>query len=901
MPEPPSAAAAPSRPPTATAERRRWYLSAGVTAGFAVALTLLVLNQWTAYRSTGSLLAAADWVEHTHHVIEALSDLELSVERVPSRSGGYVLTGDAAFLKSYQEAENAATGALQRLDRLISDNPQQEARIDALALLVNRRLEFSAELFHLRREEGFSAYQGQVVLWQDNVLMEQIRSAVNIMRKVEEDLLLERSAARRQRAQHTILFTSTGGIIAVVLAVAALLLVNRDVRRRRAAEQSLDRQTGILQSVLGSMGDGVIVVDASAGCLVFNAAAERLLGQGASNVPQGDWPATYGLYLPDQVTPLPPESLPLARAMRGEVVADADMFVRHAGAPDGLWVRVSGGPLRDARLGLDGGILVFRDITQRKEWEQQLERAKEAAEAANRAKSEFVANMSHEVRTPMNGIIGMTELALDTDLTDDQRRYLELAKHSADSLLNVINDILDFSKIEAGKLELDPVPFEIGDLLDGTLKALSVRAHQKSIELVGRVAPGVPDALVGDSGRLGQVIVNLVGNAIKFTEHGEVEVGVALEQEDDAGVLLHVRVRDTGIGIPADRQVAIFNAFEQVDGSTTRRYGGTGLGLGISASLVALMGGRIWVESALGAGSTFHFTVRLGRGAVVPAQAVSAPADLENLRVLIIDDNVTNRGLLVELLERWGLRPTAVSSPSAARAALADAAADTYRVALVDVCMSDEDGWSFLTWVRERPEGAPMAVVMMSSAAESGGLRRARAGGAAGYLVKPIGQRELLTALTRAVTVTGTVETAAPAAAPASGAQIALRVLVAEDNPVNQELIRRLLAKRGHACTMAADGRAALACWSAEPFDLVLMDVQMPELDGFETTAAIRAGEGERGGHVPIIALTAHAMKGDDGRCRAAGMDGYLSKPLRSAELFALLDRVAVALHKRAA
>ncbi|MEO8753001.1 MAG: response regulator [Casimicrobiaceae bacterium] len=453
----------------------------------------------------------------------------------------------------------------------------------------------------------------------------------------------------------------------------------------------------------------------------------------------------------------------------------------------------------------------------------------------------------------------------------------------------MINDILDFSKIEAGKLELDAVRFDLHDTLDITLKALSVRAHRKGLELICRVDPDVPGALIGDDGRLGQVINNLVGNAVKFTAQGEVEVDVDIEHEDTDHVLLHVCVRDTGIGIAADRQAAVFKAFEQADSSTTRRYGGTGLGLGISTRLVTLMGGRLWLESALGVGSTFHFTARLAR-AMGPATVATAPVELDAMRVLIVDDNATNRSLLIELLERWKLRPTAVESPAAARAACAAATDDPFRLALVDVCMPDEDGWSLAAWFNERPE--PLRVVMMSSASEQGGARRARELGVAGFLLKPLGQRELLRALSP-VAVAAVPTASRDAGMPRRAARPGLRVLVAEDNPVNRELVLRLLQKHGDVCTLAVDGRAALDRWQAAPFDLVLMDVQMPEMDGFEVTAAIRLAETTRGGRVPIIALTAHAMQGDVERCLAAGMDGYLGKPLRSRELFALLDGLA--------
>jgi two-component system sensor histidine kinase/response regulator len=582
----------------------------------------------------------------------------------------------------------------------------------------------------------------------------------------------------------------------------------------------------------------------------------------------------------------------LTKQMEGEPVL-REYRIR---TPEGQekWIRDRAFPILDESGKLIRAVGIAEEITEQKRYEKELIHAREAADVANQAKSDFLANMSHEIRTPMNGIIGMTELTLDSALDSTQREYLNAVKYSADALMTVIDDILDFSKIEAGKLALDPVEFSLRDCVGHAMKTLSVRAHEKNLELACSIPPDLADAVIGDPVRLRQIVLNLAGNAIKFTDQGEIVLRVQAEAADGDGMTLHFAITDTGIGIPPEKLNVIFEAFTQADTSTTRKYGGTGLGLAISKRLIGMMGGRIWVESQVGKGSTFHFTARVGKAAApVVSRGGAHPVILDGLRVLIVDDNATNREILQKTLEYRRMKPAVASGGAVALARLHQAklAGLPFEVLIVDCHMPDMDGFMLLEEIGKSPELAGLITVMLTSGGQRGDAQRCKELGIAAYLIKPILQSELLDALVHAVGASGGANRPLPVAhRPLNKAKPSLRILLAEDNVVNQRVAMRMLEKQGHTVVLACDGLKALAALERDRFDVILMDVQMPCMDGVEATDAIRKREKVTGDHIPIVAMTAHAMSGDQQRFLQSGMDGYISKPVRPQELFEAIE-----------
>ncbi len=680
---------------------------------------------------------------------------------------------------------------------------------------------------------------------------------------------------------------------AVVPAVCLFLITKRVPQTPEHLPHSVE-QRGLLRLLIDNMPDYIYVKDAESRFIIANQALADLVG--AKN-PQDLLGKTDFDYFPGPIAAcFFADEQAVIRSGKPLINREEPSIDSRGNAKWNLTTKV---PLKDANGKAVGIMGIGRDLTPRKQVEADALKAREAAEQANSAKSAFLANMSHEIRTPMNGILGMTELVLDTDLTPEQRESMNAVKQSAESLLEVMNDILDFSKIEAGKMELEEIDFDLRNVLELALKLLSVRADEKGLELLCDLPADLPRAVCGDPGRLRQIVINLVGNAIKFTDCGEVALKAFVRERGDDGYTFEFVVKDTGIGIPLDKQKLIFEAFSQADVSTTRKYGGTGLGLTISKRLVEMMGGKMSVRSEPNSGAEFRFTAQLRVGN--SSEALPSPASpdlLRTLRVLIVDDNRTNRRILEGMLARWNMQSTAVDGGEKALEELASAQEKgaPYSLILTDLLMPGMDGFDLVERIRHRPELSAATIMMLTSLGQRGDAARCRELHVSAYLVKPIRQSELHDAILRVVgaapsqadvLITRHTLRENPRLTPA------LRILLAEDNAINQRVISRLLEKRGHTVVAVETGRGAVEALEKDRYDVVLMDIQMPEMDGLEATAAVRRREESSGEHQHIVALTAHAMKGDAERCLAAGMDAYLSKPVSPDELDEVLIRVA--------
>jgi len=652
--------------------------------------------------------------------------------------------------------------------------------------------------------------------------------------------------------------------------------LQKQIAVREAAEKELEKRRQYLESIFTNAPNAIITVDTKSRVTEWNPGAERIFGWRRDEA--------LGKDVDDLVIKkeLKEEAVQLSEVANSGSSLPPREGVRHH--KNGLPVPVimGGSPIQ---VGDDivGAMFVYTDITE-------IKKAERAAREANRVKSEFLANMSHEIRTPMNGIFGMTELALETDLTTEQREYMEAVQFSAVSLMSIINDILDFSKIEAKKIELETIPFRMRDTIHAMITGVALLAEKKGLELAYHIPSDVPDRVKGDPGRLRQILTNLLSNSIKFTQKGEVVVTVNLEEKHAEKVRLHIQVRDTGIGIPADKLKVIFAPFTQADTSATRIYGGTGLGLAITSQLVELMGGNIWVESELEKGSTFHFTVSLELQTTVEAPPVPARyEDLLNLPVLVVDDNATNRHILQDMLSQWGLRPTLAESAEKALELLQMSAAGDkkYRFIITDANMPLMDGFELAASIKKIPEFADIPIMMLSSAGLRGDSAHCRELGLAAYLTKPVKPALLLDAIMLALGTAPDKRAEAPLITRHSLSQVHTRysILLAEDNIINQKLAVRILENRGHRVTLVGNGAEAVEALAKERFDVILMDVQMPVLDGLKATAEIRRRELATGTHVPIIAMTAHAMAGDREKCLQAGMDDYVTKPLKPIDL----------------
>jgi len=649
------------------------------------------------------------------------------------------------------------------------------------------------------------------------------------------------------------------------------------INNRKVIEEAIRKREERYRTIIENTEDGYYEVTVKGGLIFFNDSICQISGYSKENLLE----MSIHQILDEKSDRILLDSFETIRETGIAIKAVEWTLLKKNG--EKCFVESSISMIRDANSQPTGFKGFLRDVTKRKRSEA-LKQEKIAAEAASKSKSEFLANMSHEIRTPMNSIIGLAELMMETDMTPSQKEDLSVINAAAHSLLALINDILDFSKIEAGKLALETVCFPIRDFLGESLRIMASKAHEKRIELAFRVAPDVPESLLGDPDRFRQIVLNLVGNALKFTEIGEVIVEVELEKKTDDTIDLHFSVRDTGIGIPKEKHSGIFDTFAQADGSTSRRYGGTGLGLAVSSQLVDLMGGRIWVESEPGQGSTFHFTACFTVGEDEKCQIAPEPAGgLGGLRALVVDDNDSSKHIIRELLEGWGMTAVTASGSDEARGHLEPGKESDGRfdLAVIDADMPNPDGVFLARWIRTQKRLEMRLVVLMTpSALKSRPLLEDL--GVKGFALKPINPPELLNAIMLALgktPLTPEITQKSPEALVWENAR-PLHILVAEDTPFNQKFITRLLERWNHTSVIAENGIMALEILDRESFDLVFMDVQMPEMDGFETTHAIREREKQTGGHIPIIAMTAHVMKGDRERCIEAGMDDYVAKPI---------------------
>lgn len=691
------------------------------------------------------------------------------------------------------------------------------------------------------------------------------------------------------RPRETIRYRKDGTPIDVIVAGSPIRIgtelhgtvaVYTDISIQKRAEEAIQKEAAKLSAMISSMEEGVIFADANDRVVEVNEyflrisglSRERMLGSDILDLDPELQPKTLSGYITGFRTG--PGSRPVVREL---TFRGLDSIIRIQ-------------PIfREDRY--EGCILNLIDVTE-------LVRARKVAQAASRAKGEFLANMSHEIRTPMNGIMGMTELALQADPAPELREYLEVVRNSAESMMTVINDILDFSKIEAHRIDIEQVGFDLRETVHETVSLLAIRAQEKGVELAYQIPAEVPGFVSGDPGRLRQILTNLVSNAVKFTETGEVVLTIERVDPGTSEARLRYTVRDTGIGIPRVKQDLIFDPFAQADGSATRRFGGTGLGLAISARLVELMGGKILVSSRPGQGSTFSFSLPLREAA--EKSGIAPPVDLEEIHglpVLIVDDNATNRRILMEILSNWEMVPAEAAGGAEALKKMhrARKSGRPFRLVLLDANMPEMDGFSFAENVLEDTDLSGAIIMMISSAGLRGDAARCRKLGISAYMSKPVKQSSLLDAIMLTLGSAKHPRKDAPLITRHSmrAARRPIRILLAEDNPINQKVTARILEKEGHTVQLAPNGRAAIAAAAKGGLDLILMDIQMPEMDGIQATAAIRAREEREGGHIPIVAMTAHAMKGDRERCLSAGMDSYISKPVKPLELVALTRKIA--------
>jgi PAS domain S-box-containing protein len=857
----------------------------GFVAGWVIMLALGI----TAYLTTLAFITAATARRATFVDLAALSNLMSDLKDAETGQRGYLLTGREGYLVPYDRAVETIPGDLVALEELAKVEPDLADRMPRLTALTSEKLGELAVTVDLRRSGRAEAALAVVLTDRGHNTMTAIRSLLHGAEVAVSGEIEQRERTLRERAKSALIAIPAGSAVGLAFLALAAWLVFRDARRREKAEADLAQFFTLSIDMLCIAGfDGYFKRMSPAWQATLGWSEEELLDK-----------PFLSLVHPDDREATAAESSKLAKG------AKTISFENRYLGKDGKYRTLE---WRSApSVAMETIFATARDTSARRELETELRRARTSAEESSRAKSDFLANMSHEIRTPINGILGMAELLSAMAIGREQLEYIEMIRSSSEALLAIVNSILDFSKVEAGGVELEEKPFDLRESVGDTMRALAIRAHEKKLELAFRIGADVPDSLVGDAGRLRQVLVNLVGNAIKFTESGEIVVSVALEHADSTAVRLRFDVKDTGIGIDPDKQTKVFDSFVQADSSIARKFGGTGLGLAICSKLVQLMEGRIWVESQPGKGSTFSFQASFRPDASgFGAQAARIEADLAGLPVLVVDDNDTNQSITMEVLHSWRMKPRSVGSKGAALATLRAAikAMERLPLVLVDLNTTTMDGLSLVRHIRQDPGLEGLAIIMVWSGADPGMTKQCEALGVSVCLSKPIKQSTLLDGI-RAARARRAPSGAISSTMPSLHVKVdrPLDLLVAEDNKVNQLILVRMLESSGHRVRLVTNGREALEAWHDHRFDLIFMDVQMPEMSGEAAMAAIRSQEAGGPTHVPIIAVTAHALKGDREKCLAMGADGYVSKPIRRAELFGTMDAILVErrIHDRAA
>jgi PAS domain S-box-containing protein len=823
--------------------------------------------------------ATTAWVGRTEVVVTTIKDIELMLSQIESAVRGYVVTGDSVYLEGRDEKALAARAKLEELRELVANNREQGERVEALIPVVQAKVDRNDTVYALcivgkrGSASAMISNQGGLLLTRD------IRRLAGKIEDEERQLLESREAASRRSAVQTRVVILVGGTLVLGLLGAAIVIVRRNSQARGRAEAALRESEEQFRNAFDFAGIGMAIVGLDGRWLRVNTTFAGILGY------------EPGVLLTMHVADLThPDDSKADLKYAQELLEGRVRFCQREKRyfhRDGhvVWVRVTSSLSRDVADIPLHFVSQIEDVTERKQLAENLANARDEALAASRMKSEFLANMSHEIRTPMNGVIGMSGLLMETELTPQQRELGSVIQHSSESLMTIINDILDFSKMEAGKLRMESDTFDLRELVEETLVLLAPRAHEKGLELTGDIDPRLNHLLVGDSGRLRQILVNLLGNGVKFTEQGEVGLRVKLVGEFGRVSTVRCEVYDTGIGISLEVQPLLFQPFTQADGTNTRKYGGTGLGLAISRQLIELMGGTIGFKSEPGRGSSFWVELTLPRGG--PVEQTDGPDIPANRRVLVVDDNAHNRYILLRQLAGFGVDAEALEHPGETPARL-QAALDEGRpfdLVLLDWHMPDMDGMELAKALRADGRFNDLPLVMLSSSAANGTLAEIKAVGFAAFLTKPIRVAQLRRCLAGVLDQTITIPVRAqPSTAPASvPAATGLRLLMAEDNPTNQAVARRMLEKMGHSVEVVKDGRQALdRLGQPHDFDAIFMDCQMPEIDGYEATRLIRQGHVPGlDPQIPIIALTAYAMSGDRLKCIQAGMNDYVTKPVR--------------------